>query len=258
MSDLSAQGFDFISSFESAVQKKDSEQQIAILQKALNEHGFKSAIMSDLALAVANHNLPYINFLEAFCDENAETPHGAEIKLADFYAGLDKLDETTARARRFVSKFRGTETEKNLSQHPVLATMFARCYLLMTAAYTRLGARSYSKRILNKAISLQLPKAFEERMKKEIQTLDTELKLETNSALDAKWEAFFSDGSNYTELYNICKTSQFPQLAKRIELLDGNYKFDPSFKVDEAEMLMDIFAFRKNADQNEPLSFALR
>ena len=95
-------------------------------------------------------------------------------------------------------------------------------------------------------------------MKKEIQTLDTELKLETNSALDAKWEAFFSDGSNYTELYNICKTSQFPQLAKRIELLDGNYKFDPSFKVDEAEMLMDIFAFRKNADQNEPLSFALR
>lgn len=258
MNDLSAQGFDFIASFESAVQKKDSEQQVAILQKALNEHGFKSSVMSDLALAVANHNLPYINFLEAFCDENAETPHGAEIKLADYYAGLDKLDETTARARRFISKFRGTETEKTLSEHPVLVTMFARCYLLMTAAYTRLGARSYSKRILNKAISLQLPKAFDDRMRKEIQTLDTELKIESNLALDTKWEAFFSSGANFSELHEICKSSQYPQLAKRIELLEGHFKFDSNFKIDESEMLMDIFAFRKNNDQNEPLSFALR
>ncbi len=258
MPDLSTQNFDFISSFELAVQKKDSEQQVAILQKALNEHGFKSAVMSDLALAVANHNLPYINFLEAFCDENAETPHGAEIKLADYYAGLDKLDETTARARRFISKFRGTETEKNLSEHPVLVTMFARCYLLMTAAYTRLGARNYSKRILNKALTLQLPKAFEDRIRKEVQTLDTELKIESNLALDTKWEAFFTNGFNYSELHEICKASQYPQLAKRIELIEGHFKFDSNFKVDETEMLMDIFAFRKNNDQNEPLSFALR
>lgn len=258
LSDVSTQEFDFLASFEKAVQKKDTEQQVAILQKALNEHGFKSAIMSDLALAVANHGLPYIAFLEAFCDENAETPHGAEIKLADFYAGLDKLDETTARARRFVSKFRGTDSEKNLSKHPTLLTMFARCYLLMTAAYTRLGARSYSKRLLSKAISLGLPQAFEDRMKNEIQLLDSELKTDKNLALDKKWEEFYQTGTNYSELYELCKAQQYPQMAKRIELIEGQFRFDSNFKVEESEMLMDIFAFRKNNDEKEALSFALR
>jgi len=258
LSDSSIQSFDFLASFENAVYKKDAEQQVAILQKALNEHGFKSAIMSDLALAVANHNLPYIHFLEAFCDENSETPHGAEIKIADFYAGLDKLDETTARARRFVSKFRGTEMEQRLVEHPILLTMFARCYLLMTAAYTRLGARSYSTRILNKALSLHLPKTFEDRIKNEIYTLATELKNEKNRELDKKWEDFYSSGAHFYELYELCKTTKYPQMAKRIELIDGHFKFDSNFKVDDSEILMDIFAIRKNNTETEGLSFSLR
>lgn len=249
---------DFLGSFEKAVQKKDSEQQIAILQKALAEHGFKSAIMSDLALAVANHNLPYISFLEAFCDENAETPHGAEIKLADFYAGLDKLDETTSRARRFVSKFRGTEVEKNISAHPVLLTMFARCYLLMTAAYTRLGSRSYSQRLLTKAIQMGLPKAFEDRMNSEILTLNNELKIETNLSLDKKWEEFYATGANYDELHELCIRSQYLQMAKRIELLEGKFRFNVDFKIDDSEVLMDIFAFRNEKDGESNLTFSLR
>lgn len=257
MSDLSTSNFDFLGHFERAVQKKDSEQQIAILQKALTEHGFKSPIMSDLALAVANHNLPYISFLEAFCDANAETPHGAEIKLADFYAGLDKLDETTARARRFLSKFRGSEVEKNLSAYPVLQTMFARCYLLTTAAYTRLGARSYSYRLLNKALQLGLPKAFEDRLKNEIQTLNNELKIQANSDWDKKWEAFFSTGANYTELHELCQTQQFPQMAKRIELLEGNFRFNIDFKIDDSEILMDIFSVKNEKDGESTLSFVL-
>lgn len=258
MSDLSISEFDFLNTFEQAVQKNDSEQQVAILQKALNEHGFKSNIMSELALSVANYNLPYISFLEAFCDENADIPHGAEIRLADFYAGMDKLDETTARARRFLSKFRGTEVEQNLSTHPVLLNMFARCYLLMTAAYTRLGARSYSKRILNKAIRLNLPKSFEDRMKSEIQTLDRELKAEANLERDRKWEDFFANGVHYQELYDLCRSQQYPQMAKRIELLEGNFRFNPDFKIDESEMLLDIFSFRTGKDGESNLSFALR
>lgn len=249
---------DLLETFEHAIQKKDSEQQIAILQKALKEHGFKSAIMSDLALSVANHNLPYIAFLEAFCDENANIPHGAEIRIADFYAGRDKLDETTARARRFLSKFRGTETEKNISEHPVLLPMFARCYLLMTAAYTRMGSRSYSKRILNRALQIGLPKAFEDRMTNEIRTLEIELQNEANANLDKQWEEFYATGANYKELHDRCLNSQYLQLAKRIELLKDKFRFDSNFKIGESEMLMDIFAFRKEGDEESKLTFTLR
>lgn len=249
--------FDFLSTFENAIKKNDSEQQIAILKKAIDEKGWKSTILSELALMVANSNLPFVNFMEAYCDNNLDTPHGAEIKLADIYAGQNRLDEATARARQFVSKLRGSEAEKDFTQHPILLTMVARCYLLMTAVYTHVGARSYSQRLLKRALSLKIPAPLSEKMKNEIHSLDREMADSNNKQINDKWEAFFNSGTNFHELQTHCLNKNAPHLARRIELIDGNFKFNSAYKVDDAEMLMDVFMYRESEDSTTP-SFELK
>jgi hypothetical protein len=250
-------GFDYLETFKKAVQSDDSERQIAILKKALEETGWKSTIMSELALWVANSNLPFVQFLEAYCDNNLDTPHGAEIRLADIYTGQNRLDEATARARRFVSKLRGTEEEKNLSQHPILLNMVGRCYLLMTAAYTHVGARSYSRRLLEKAIGLKLPETFLFKMKNELSTLNQELTKPENAQLNEKWELFFKSGTCYQELHTYCLARSAPHLAKRIEVIAENFKSISDYEVNESEMLMDLFMFRESSDSTVP-SFELK
>lgn len=251
--------FDFLGTLEKAIQKQDSEQQVAILKKALDEHGWKSPLMSDLALMVANYNLPFVSFLEAYCDHNVETPHGAEIKLADIYVGQNRMDQATARARQFVSKLRGTDAERNLQEHPVLLGMVARCYLLITAVYTQLGARQYSQRVLSAALKLSLPEGFDLRLRKEIVALENELKDKLHQEINLKWEAFFSgNGSKYfLELADLCIKNQAPHLARRLELLKSRFEFDRQFKMDENEILMDIFSYRESEESTE-LKFELR
>lgn len=233
--------FNYISEFETAIKSNNKEQQVLILKKAFEEKGFKSEVMHELAGAIASYNLPYISLLEAFCDANPNVPHIAEIRLADYYAGIQRMDEATARARQFLSKLRGSELEKNPYSNPFFHSLMLRAYLLMTAAYTQLGARTYSHRLIEKALALNPTEAFDSKLKNEIQNLDTELQDESAATIDQKWENFFASGENFDELHELCLNNGFPQMARRLDLIHGNFKFKPGFKVDDAEMLMDVF-----------------
>ncbi|MBL7545210.1 MAG: hypothetical protein JNL11_15435 [Bdellovibrionaceae bacterium] len=247
------ENFNFISEFENAIKNKNSELQISILKKALEEKGFQSPEMSELAGAIANYNLPLITLLEAYCNANPDIPHMAEVRLADYYASKDRMDDTTARARQFLSKLRGSEGEKNPSAYPVLLNLMARSYLLLTAAYTHLGARSYSQRVLRKGLSLPLAENFEKRLSNEIQMLETELQDADAARLDQRWEDFFQGGENFEELHALCVKNQFPQMAKRLELLHDNFRFNTSFQIDDAEILKDIFILKTTDDSTKPI-----
>lgn len=241
----------YIEQFEQAIKSKDQKQQIAILQKALEETGIESEVMSELAGAVASYNLPFIQFLEAFCNAIPNVPHIAEVRLADYYASTNRLDDATARARQFLSKLRGTEIEKDPAAHPFFHKLMVRAYLLMTAAYTQLGARSYSQRILFKGIALNPPEPFLDRVSNEIQTLQAELKDQHAAELNAKWEEFFQHGANYDEVYNLAQKNNFPNLARRLEILEGNFRFNTEFVITDAEILMDVFQVRTNDDEDK-------
>jgi hypothetical protein len=121
----------------------------------------------------------------------------------------------------------------------------------MTAAYTRLGARSYSQRLLERAARLPLPQPFAERIHQEIATLDEELKATDAHEINTKWEDFFSSGKHFSELYELCVKNQFPHMARRLDLLNGNFKFQKDFTVDESEMLKDVFALQSSDDENQ-------
>jgi hypothetical protein len=114
----------------------------------------------------------------------------------------------------------------------------SRAFLLVTCAYTELGARSYSKRVLKYARQFAIAENWLETFTLEQLRLDAELNEPDNKAVDDKWDRFFLGGNGIESLYTICAQRKFPLMAKRLELIEASFRFSRSFKVDEQETLL--------------------
>ena len=119
---------------------------------------------------------------------------------------------------------------------------------MLTAAYTELGARSYSEGILKHALHFELLPDFITNIKQELARLAVEMRNPSNRATNEKWNAFFASGSGADALYEECTNKGFPILAKRVDLLDGNFRFNPQFKVGEAELYLLVNVTSENAN----------
>lgn len=103
----------------------------------------------------------------------------------------------------------------------------------MTSAYTELGARSYSVRVLDVAKRIS-PAAAAQYFDPELVRLKEELHDSENQKRDSLWEEFFSSGSNIDQLYKL--TEAYPLMQRRIDLIEGQFRFNSEFKVEEEEI----------------------
>jgi hypothetical protein len=230
--------------FEQALQQNDEDQLRKIFNQVASDNGYTSDEMNELVYVSAVYDSPREKLYELFLSLNPQLIHPAQISLAACRANVRDEDTATELARDYVRKFLTSSSALNLSKDSFLAHVLGRGFLLMTSIYTVIGARSYSLRILQKALELQISDSMRAHIQNEISTLNLELGMGNPgiSPYDQKWEAFFTNGSHYEELARLCTNAGARRLARRLELLEGNFRFQAGFKVLPDEMFQQIVA----------------
>ena len=179
-----------------------------------------------------------LDLLEKFIDRFPNSLHMPRIYYSDLLARSNKFDAATHHARIYLRNAFDSGAFKALGDSRIVHEGVSRGYLLITAAYTDLGARLYSQRVLEKGLLLGLVPMWESLIKQELSRLRDELSKPENVSLNAQWESFFACGQGADSLYKLCENREFPVMAKRVDLLEGNFRFNPQFKIDDSEMLM--------------------
>jgi tetratricopeptide (TPR) repeat protein len=187
-------------------------------------------------------------FLESFVKLFPASLHLPRIYLADNLARAGRFDEATDHARRYLRLAKDAGVFENLGNTRILRHGVSHAFLLLTAAYTELGARSYSEGVLKHALHFDLDPDFVKKIQQELARLAVEMRDPSNRATNEKWNAFFARGSGADGLYEACTSRGFPVLAKRVDLLDGHFRFNSKFEVGEAELYLLVNVTNENAN----------
>ena len=161
------------------------------------------------------------------------------IEYSRYLLSISHTDVASETARTYLRDVRDAGFLKNLDKNPFVRKGTGEAFLILTASYTMTGARSYSRRVLHYAKKLDLEEQVLSSYFKEMAQFEKELEQLDLLELDNKWEAFFGGNIQYTrELFDYCKGKGFELLAKRVDLLDANFRFNTTFKVDVDEIFL--------------------
>lgn len=162
-----------------------------------------------------------------------------KVEYAMFLANANQPDPATQMAREYLRliKDKGSLGPR-LADFPNIRLGTSKAFLVLTAAYTHMGARSYSTRILRYACQFPLDPAYLSLCRAELARLTKELQDEDMQMLDKRWELFFQSGQDAGVLYQLCSDRKCELLATRVDLIEGNFRFNSGFRVDEDEMFM--------------------
>jgi hypothetical protein len=187
-------------------------------------------------------------FLESFVKRFPASLHLPRIYLADNLARAGRFDEATEHARRYLRLAKDAAIFETLGKTRILRHGVSHAFLLLTAAYTEPGARSYSEGVLKHALHFDLLPDFVANVKQELARLANEMREPANKARNEKWNSFFASGSGADALYEMCTSRGFPILAKRVDLLEGNFRFNSQFEVGETELYLLAEVTNDNAN----------
>ncbi len=199
---------------------KSEEHILAWVGAAMYEQGIDSAL----------------DLLEVFVNRYPDSLHLPRVYLADVLSRASRFDQATNQARCYLRLAKDAGVFPDLGTKRIIQDGVSRSFLLLTSAYTTLGARSYSRRALEYGLQYELAAKWKEMINNELNQLERELQTSENKQLDLKWEKLFSSGLEADDLYKQCIDSGFPIMAKRVDLLEGNFRFNAAFKVDLQEM----------------------
>ncbi len=203
------------------------------------------------AMMFENDIEPTFDLLEVFTERYPDSLHIPGVYLADLYARAGQFDRATEEARFYLRKAMDAGVVDALGEKVILREGVSRAFLLLGAAYTELGARAYSTRVLGYGLEFDLTEHWVDAIRGELARLGSELEQADNRAIDEKWEQFFGDGRNADELYEFCEQRGFPAIARRVDLLKDNFRFNRNFAIDRSEILMLVLS-------NDDNQFTLR
>jgi len=158
--------------------------------------------------------------------------------ISDLLVRVNKFDDATNESRFYL---RAVLENKQLEspQNESIKYYIGKAFYLTTCVYTQIGARSYSQYVINYANLFISEKWNNEHWTKvysdEIERLKKELQEENNKLINAKWNKFFKAGENSSELYELCMKNNHKLMAKRVDLIESNFRFNPDYKVDHRE-----------------------
>ncbi len=187
-----------------------------------------------------------IDLLENFIKRFPSSLHVPRVYFANILASESQFDGATHHARIYLRHALDVGVFESLQNHRIIQEGVSWAFLLVTAAYTELGARSYSSRALKYGLRLGLAPRWIEVFKQEILRIQQEITAPDAAQIDLEWEAFFSRGSGADRLHNLCNERKYHMLAKRVDLLETNFRFNSRFLVDESELLLLICSGENN------------
>ncbi len=207
-----------------------------ILETALSSFNDEHELAWAIGVVFEENIIDAFKFIPAFLVRFPKSLHPVRVFYADILARQGQYDSATDEARIYLRLLSESNLMDNLKGKTVLLDGVSRAWLLLSSAYTEIGARSYSIRVINTGMNCPLPSSWIDAFKKELSQLNTELQSKELKSLDEKWEIFFQTADDWPFIDNLCKKKGFPLLRKRVELIKDNLKFKPSLSAN-AELL---------------------
>jgi len=179
------------------------------------------------------------DLIAEFVDRFPDSLHAIRVFHADIMARRELYDEATFHARYYLRIVK----ENNQLKAPtsdIIRNGMGRGFLLLTSAYTELGARSYSRRVLEHGHEF-VSDHWQQIYNQELSTLTQELTKEESSGIDENWEAFFQSDANADQQVAYAEEKGFPQLAKRVDLIADQFAFNSNYSPGIDEMFQIVY-----------------
>ena len=125
-------------------------------------------------------------FLKTFVTRFPASLYLPRIYLADGLARAGRFDEATDHARRYLRLAKDGKVFETLGKTRILRHGVSHAFLLLTAAYTELGARSYSEGILKHALTFDLAPDFVGKVQQELARIAVELRDPANKTTNER------------------------------------------------------------------------
>ncbi len=164
--------------------------------------------------------------------------YSIRVFYSDFCARSGKFDDATHEARIYLRLVHDNNCFPILASKRIIQDGVGKAILLLTAAYTELGARCYSQKILTFGLTLDIPENWKKAIQSEQSRISAELEKAEFQVVNGQWSDFFKTGTNAKFIYELCVKNSYPLMAKRVDLIESNFKFNRSFAIDEKELFL--------------------
>ena len=231
---------DPLAAVRAAIETKDFDQMSAAIDAVVAEFGLSSEVSHKLMSLIEEKRLVFVDLLQRYINANPKFVTTAQLHLAEIYLHGGEDEMASSEARLVLKRLLTSPAFRTGAIEAGRKAMAARAYLLTTAIYTSVGARSYSLRLLERARPLARPEGVvvleEERARLNRELLDPE-----KAELDQKWEAFFSRFDYADELITHCQSLGRELFARRVDLLRDHFRFNSSYRITSDEVLLDVY-----------------
>ncbi len=185
--------------------------------------------------------------LARFLERYPQSWHPIQVDWAEMLLRDGRIDEGSNEARAWLHRLQQTDLAHQVRENEMIRYGACRAFLILTAIYTEIAARSYSTRVLEYCLVMDLDGYWQRRLSMEYQRLQEELRQPTLARANAKWEAFFSSGEGREDLVTACQAKGFSLLAKRIDTLGEKFRLEPGFRMTEEEIFQLLYQTDKGA-----------
>lgn len=159
------------------------------------------------------------NLLAQFIERFPLSLHPVQVDLAERLISSGYIDHGSNEARAYLARVCQPGLAETMSKHDLVRDGCSRALLMVTAIYTEMGARSYSRRLLEYAMMLPVEHYWVSRFQSEHLSLGEELRRVDASRYDKQWEAFLSSNKDAGRIAKLCRDHNAPILARRVEVL---------------------------------------
>ncbi|CAN5713006.1 hypothetical protein BH10BDE1_BH10BDE1_03420 [soil metagenome] len=232
-----------------AAKAQDFEKIGLTINAALKDEAVGEDDLAELATAILNYKVEsYFQIFEIFSQRYPDSILPIHAFYSEFLVLSGKTERGAEEARFFLRKMRDVDALKREDLSPFYRDGLARAFLYSQSTYIELGARSYCLRVLAMAKSVPALKDFAPEFEKHIVMITKELEDPDVRTLDGVWEGFFSSGRNLEPLLAICEKLKFAELARRLEILEGQARRMAVLPFEE-----EFFKIAYTSDKNEVL-----
>ncbi len=185
--------------------------------------------------------------LARFLERYPQSWHPIQVDWAETLLREGRVDEGSNEARAYLHRLQQTGLSQQVRESEMIRYGVCRAFLILSAVYTEIAARTYSARILEYCLVLDLDGYWQRRLSMEYQRLKEELRDPKLAAADAKWERFFRSGEGAEDLLVACRARNFKLLARRIEVVAGNFQENPAYRPGDEELFQLLYQTDKGA-----------
>jgi len=229
---------DYLQLMQDALNQRNEEEATNVAVKAFEEQPENEHLLAVMCSVLFDSNINCYGLLLLFTERFPNSLYPIRVYIAQILCDNFQFDNATSEARYFLRLLYDFELFTQ-DKDPRMKEFMSKAFILLTSVYTGLGARSYTKRVLEVAQPF-VSTIWQGHYQEEIENLAKDLEDSALVELDEQWEAFWSTGANFEAVYEVCKVHQCTEMVLRVELLHKEFQKDANYQLNENELFQVV------------------